>query len=231
VGAARKSYGDAMRLAEKTGYAQALSALESNLSNLERRIGTIASALEHAARAVEFARQAEDPSLEASAEENLGEACAARGETDEAQSHLSRAMDIAQSCGNKERVISARLRMLEVSGPDGKVGGADGEMSRANDLDSINEALRQIQEHNYADLLPRAWRLKARPSGRPRQEQRANSAGIPRTGRDAARDGSDFFEELESWKALRQYHTDHGRADERARCGKRIEEMTGALER
>jgi tetratricopeptide (TPR) repeat protein len=208
---------------------QALAALESNLSNLERRLGNAMPALEHAARAIEYSQLAEDPNLESIAQENMGLARAARGEAEEAGTHLERALELARKLKNVERETEVRLSILqtrpEAGLPESSAGvpPAEGHKPKPGVLDGINDLLKSIEQNRYNELLPRAYRIKARILD-------ALDAVNARTAKEyldlaleKAREAGNFFEELESWEALR------GNA-ERRRDGASVGECEGKIE-
>ena len=237
VGAARKSYENACRLAHKTGHVQALAALESNLSNLERRLGNALAAVEHAARAIEYSQLAEDPNLESIAQENMGLARAARGEAEEAGTHLERALELARGLKNVERETEVRLSILqtwmEAGLGESSVGvpSAEGPTPKPGVLEEINDLLKAIERNRYAELLPRAYRIKARVLD-------ALDAVNARTAREyldlaqeKAREAGNFFEELESWQAALEFAGRHADAALAADCARKIEAMKKMMER
>ncbi|MCX7045429.1 MAG: tetratricopeptide repeat protein [Candidatus Sumerlaeota bacterium] len=96
-------------------------------------------------------------------------------------------------------------------------------------LDSINHLMAQIEENNYADLKPRAWRLKALALETLEIENCLTTREYLKMACDFAVERGHFFEELESRKALRDYHDRHGEAHEAALHAEIIARMEAAL--
>jgi class 3 adenylate cyclase/tetratricopeptide (TPR) repeat protein len=176
--AAHKSYLNALGLAERLDFIQAQSILETNLSNLARRWGKPAEALDHAARSTELARRASDRRTEVFGLENLGTAYRALGNRDESRRHFDQALKLAQKIGERERAVSVRLFLagleLDALAPSDLSDQSDqSDPSDPSDastptaqpaalLQRINALFRQIEKHGYRDLLPLACRTKAR---------------------------------------------------------------------
>lgn len=201
LGAARLSYQNALSLAERTGYAQGLAATESNISNIERRSGTAVSALEHALKALEFARLAEDPYLLSVSEENAGLALALAGRAEEARPHLDQALVFARKLNHPEREASARLSVLE-TGLDRLTSNLTG---NGSPLKEINDLFRIIDDGRFPRLKPRACRLKARMLDILGADNTLTVRQYLELARDLAREANDFFEELDSWRALKDF--------------------------
>lgn len=153
---ARRAYQKALALAGKTAYAQGMAALESNLSNLERRVGTLAAALEHAVQAVHHARGAGDLNLLSIAEHNLALAhTALPGQERQAEEHFALALEAARTQGNPERELSIRLDMLERELGRRQPGDCPDSL-----VAEVEEILGHIEQRHYPDLLPKARRLR-----------------------------------------------------------------------
>jgi len=194
-----QSYMNALNLAGKTGYVQALAALESNLSNLQQRAGTAVSALEHATRAVDYSRRAQDPMLEAIAEENVGLSLAAQGQYEAARPPLERALAIAREKNMREKEAGVSLYLLGNLCDQGKVEKAQ--------VDEANDWMRRIEADGYVSLAPRAWRVKARlvealggaAAGEPGARECLDKSLA------LARGMGNVFEELDILRALKAY--------------------------
>lgn len=220
VKAARRAYENARNLAEKTCYAQGLAALESNLSNIERRAGTLTTALEHATRAVEFARQAEDPRLEAIAEENVGLAHAAFADGEQARAHLLRAREIAHTHGNAEEEVSATLYLLKLQ--------CESDAPRASHLEQINELIQRVQS-NFPDLAPRAYAIKAQILEAMDDSNASTAREYLEMACKFACQSGNFFQELQARRDLHRFFERHMIPAEAERCSTRIEEMEKVL--
>jgi tetratricopeptide (TPR) repeat protein len=237
AGAARKSYENACRLAHKTGYVQALAALESNLSNLERRLGNALAAIEHAAHSIEYAQLCEDPNLESIAQENMALARAARGEAEEAATHLARALELAREQKNAERETEVRLSILQTRMEAGLgessagVPPAEAHKVKPGVLEEINDLLKAIEQNRYNELLPRAYRIKARILDALDAVNARTAREYLNLAQEKAREAGNFFEELESWQAALEFAGRHADAALAADCARKIEAMKKMMER
>jgi tetratricopeptide (TPR) repeat protein len=206
IGSARESYAKALQLAEKTGYVQAHAALGSNLSNLERRLGSIHQALEHAINAIEYSRLAEDPNLEAIAEENAGMAFVVLGDTETAREHFQNSLGIAENIQNREREISIRISILELDvrelTPD------------AGFLERINELLQNIEKQSYPEIIPRVYRLKSKILDNLDLSNRKTAREYLEMSRDLAHNSGNIFEEIDSLRSLLLWAEKHNCQEE-----------------
>ncbi len=221
IRAARSSYRKAREMAEKTGYVQGLAAIESNLSNLERRIGAAAPALDHALQAVEHARQAGDPVRESIAEHNAGLARMALGQISDAREHLRNALDLGSKSKAEEQLIDARITLIELDAREDKLQPAH--------IDEINEIIRGIESRKLADLAPRAYRAKATILEALNEANEKTAKEYFDMACDKTRESGAFFEELESWRALRQFAARKSDEETLKRCAEKITGMEKML--
>lgn len=218
---ARRSYENARVLAERTGHVQGLAALEANLSNLDRRAGLLSEALEHALRAADLARRAEDPHIESIAEENAGLARLARGEHAGAREHLRRSLALAEAHGATEREVSARLGLLETDLDEGA--------PAPDAVTEINALLGLIERHGFKDLLPRAYRVKGRVLDARNDRNALTAREYLEMARDLARGAGNFFEEVDALRCLIPWARRHGRGEDQRAWEEALANLTGAL--
>ena len=237
IGAARKSYLNADALASRTGYGQALSCTATNLSNLERCAGTLSAAMEWGARALHFARECEDPALEAVAEENIAQALAEQGDTANARLHYLDALQIARQHRLLDREVGARTGLLEVlladgfpNGVDapGAQGGAGPITNPAEFLAETNAVLEQAQHGEFNDVLPRIYRLKGRALTEFGEYNARTAREYLELAREMSRNSGNLFEELSSLRELVAWAEATDQPDMRDQMSRAVTEL-GAL--
>ncbi|MCX7047365.1 MAG: tetratricopeptide repeat protein [Candidatus Sumerlaeota bacterium] len=221
IASARGSYSNALRLAEKTGHVQAQAFTEANLSNLERRAGFPLEAQKHAARANELAQIARDPVAESIAQENLGLAYLETRETNMARACFEAALAIAREKQQREAEIAIRLSLLSADWMEGKL--------KQESIEEINQVLSAIEGGGYAELKPRAWRIKSLVLDALDGVNRFTALKYLEMARDVARDTGDFFEQLETWRALRDYYIRHQEEAKAKECAQAAESLSKNL--
>lgn len=142
-------YTKALRLAEQGGYIHGLSALHANLSLLHLLEDRPREAVEHAARALHFARTISHPESEVVALINLALGRGAGGGHEEALDHLDTAITIAENHGYTPLATEAKVEKAVLLRTMGRVDAAMELITDLpNDLPPDLEALARMVRNN-----------------------------------------------------------------------------------
>jgi len=204
-----RNYRTALGYARETAFVQGQAVLEINLSNLERRSGFAASAMERAARALELAQRIEDHTAEIIAMENLGLAYGAVGRVEEGAELLEQALVLAEKAGAGEQQVQIGLDLLDVRSAGWAATAADvsapSAISRQESAIFDRQAtglLARVEEEQFPDLLAKACRLKGRALFLGQESNRSSASKYLLRALDHAIQSQNIFEELDSLREI-----------------------------
>ncbi|MCD6386423.1 tetratricopeptide repeat protein [Candidatus Sumerlaeota bacterium] len=192
---ANKAYTDALKLAEKIEYKQVQTAVLTNLGSLALKLGEHNKALEFNSRSLLLAQETEDSRSEAIALENLALSYIALKKHSEAKETLQQAIQVASRVGDQQCIVSLQLASLEL---------ALSSRVSARDLTRIEQTIRAINEHEYTDSLPRAYRIKGQilqQLNRPEEAEKSLLEAL-----ELAKKSRNLYDQTASLKALKNYY-------------------------